>query len=71
MVLLNLDDDKAADIVLEWGDLAGSHGKRATDAAVRDLWAKRDVDGFDAHQNYAATSVPPHGSVFLKVVAKS
>ena len=70
VVLLNLDDGNTMDVVLEWGDLPGSAGFEAGEATVRDLWSRRDVGTFDAKQAYTGRAVPPHGSMFLSVVAK-
>jgi alpha-galactosidase len=59
IALVNLSDS-AADITVNWSELG-----LTTVAAIRDLWAHRDIGPGAA--GYTATGVPPHGTVMLKV----
>jgi hypothetical protein len=64
VVLLNLLDRKAIDVVIRWSDL-GFEG----DAIVRDIWRGKDLGTFSA--SYTASSLRPHTSAFLRILPQT
>jgi len=63
VVLLNLDDGPA-NVTAQWSDL----GQLSGSAAVRDLWARKDLGNFE---DSFTIEVQSHGAVFVKVVQQS
>jgi alpha-galactosidase len=53
----------AAAMTVQWSQI----GLPAGAATVRDLWNQKDLGSFT--DSYAATSVPSHGIVMLKIVS--
>jgi alpha-galactosidase len=63
VVLLNLGDGPA-NVTARWSDL----GELSGSAAVRDLWARKDLGIF---QNSFTAEVQSHGTVFVKIAQQS